>query len=460
MTETPDPTPSTGGAPPEDPPATSAGEVPRGELAPVRTGLFCGLCGALGASAGWLLWIMVPQAAADPRGTFRSLAAGWLVGIAVEFVRWYRRLSHGGGGDAPRPVISLVVLPLVVLVVQTGAQEAVAQLLDAVIVPLVVSLSSYFLVGAVLGLLVLSWLSSHDSGEPIDLSTRVMYVLFWPVLALAIVFSFAIIVVYGLGYPIGLLITAVIPGAPVAGYGAWLLLVCVLAISPVMVARRGWHVVPAWAACCGLVFCLVAVPFAQPVYSGGEEDQRNSWSLLVVLSENALRASDVPAATWLRADRELSGASPTARSRTTAAEDTINRALRRQLGCGRPVPTGPPVGTKNPTKWREAQQHLAARRERVCATLVSSAGPGLTRSMYVVALFALGVAAGPWIERRAPAQGPPNIGPTLGRSRTAARPGPPGGRGTRHAVTIMSCPPGKHARDEGCATRRRQSGTP
>ena len=130
------------------------------ELTPriVRTSLYAGLFGALGASFGWFLWIAVPQVGHHPGPVLKGVFVGWTVGLAFEAVRAYLETSRAQSDERRRERVRrlralwFLAVPLISVVVQAAAENTISELVKAVFVPFTHSLAVFFLLGAAIGL--------------------------------------------------------------------------------------------------------------------------------------------------------------------------------------------------------------------------------------------------------------------------------------------------------------------
>jgi hypothetical protein len=381
-------------------------------FSPVRLALYCGLCGAVGSSLGWFLWVAVPQFPHHLSAILESVAIGCVIGLISEAARYYfevARTKEGEEKDKPHRsrlrAALLVTPPLLALIVQLGAENAFSTLVAAVSGPLVLSMAKFFLLGALLGFVFSGQLSHALPANGIDKygdpespllvrATIGAYALLY--LEMLFIVIVIVLVIWPMHAWLGLPLS---PGQAV-GDSVWyiIIVVVIFTVSACTATRSLVEALSLWAGMTCIVFATVALPLYGSVETlAGEVPQAGTATFLVPVAKGLLQSPDTEASTWKEAEAELSRSLRPGPA-TVMPGESLDLYLYRLIGCDHPArSTASPEGRKTTVS---AAQQDAQLKLQACDLLSLKSNPGITNSAYVVALFILGIVLAPRLEYR------------------------------------------------------------
>ncbi|SHN74896.1 hypothetical protein [Cryptosporangium aurantiacum] len=386
-----------------------------------RISLYCGVFGALGATFGWFLWAATLQIRHEPGEALLSVAVGATVGTVAELALRYRAASKRPAEPPPegrRGAARFLVFPAAALVAQVMTENVVSELVKAVLQPFVVSLAAFFVGGALLGLLLgpvlrmgpetyysggyAPTIGPDDSpltrvGGVVAMGCATYSVLFWAVIVLGFLW-------YLLRSPIEWLLRASGVLRDADRLSVWSLIVVVIVLVCALQSGRPRQVLTLGLTTTLFSFAAILAPYVYDLDHNAVADARGGAATyqLIVISDSLLDYPDVPATTWIRAEKQLIERRRKSEPPSFApAADPLNSYLSDRVDCANrtdDAPTAPAY--VNEKMWAEATSARRDRVARLCVKLTANFGAGLSRSLYVLALFILGVLYAPWAEAR------------------------------------------------------------
>jgi len=350
-----------------------------------RKSLYFGALGAVGATAGWFVWIAATILAARAGDVWVSAMVGALVGLVVEAVGHYRRLVQTRSRSVPPQAAGLrLSVPLLgaagVFVAELG-QNSLGELLKEIRYPVLFSVITFFVGGV--GVMAVAHAVAHEEAddERWGIEQGWFGTFFVRIAQLGFIGLF-------MAVPVSLVSLAAGASARYQSLAPWWAIIAVVAGTTVLTAKTSsWRApIATGLAIVFVVFSIALCGFGSPA----KMDYKGGGKLPGYITAGLLDAPDVPSKMWTDAEAQL-GTGSSAQLITGQSLPGISEALWAISGCGR-LPAQPDDNFTNIEDLKRAQE--------MCLHAQATSGSTWIRSTIVVFCFAMGLATATRLERR------------------------------------------------------------